>query len=90
MEPLRGLEPRTYALQVRCSTTELKRLVAKDYKLYKPATISLSDERISAKMRFPALWMIALLRSLLTMFAKSFGRQAASSLPTEAPSERSE
>ena len=25
VEPLRGLEPRTYALQVRCSTTELKR-----------------------------------------------------------------
>ena len=26
MEPLRGFEPRTYSLQVSCSTTELKRL----------------------------------------------------------------
>ena len=33
MEPLRGLEPRTHALQVRCSTTELKRLVRIEYPL---------------------------------------------------------
>ena len=27
VEPLRGFEPRTLSLQVRCSTTELKRLM---------------------------------------------------------------
>ncbi len=42
MEPEAGIGPATYALRVRCSTTELP---GRDALLYRPFQLCLADER---------------------------------------------
>ena len=58
VEPLRGIEPRTYALQVRRSTPELKRPAASLPSFKNPRKL-LNGKLKYARIKLPALWMIA-------------------------------